>query len=327
MRFLYIYILSLIPFVLAGLFLKGKYCKKISMKFSSTGYFNNSTGLRVKLLVIPDILIIIGLSLAIFALARPQSSSKYETFFAEGIDIMLVMDTSTSMNAVDPTVNISRIDSSKQRAKEFVLKRINDRIGIVVFSSIAFTQCPLTLDKDALINFIDTVNTSITKADGTAIGSAIATAVNRLSKIEGKSKVIVLLTDGNNNTGEIDPMVASALAKNNNVKIYTVGIGSGEDFYEVQDMFFGTRKVKAQDDLNEGLLMEIAKKTDGEYFSAKTSKDLADAFAGIDKLEKIKQEYTKSVNYNEQYLKFLIPAFWFLTAGFILKQTVFKRLP
>jgi Ca-activated chloride channel family protein len=327
MRFLYIYLLSLIPIILAGIFLKEKYYKKISMKFSSTAYFNNLSGMRVKLLFIPQLFMVIGLCLAIFALARPQSSSKYETFFAEGIDIMLVMDTSTSMNAIDPTVNVSRIDSEKQRAKEFVLKRINDRIGIVVFSSIAFTQCPLTLDKDALVNFIDTINTSITKADGTAIGSAIATAVNRLSKIEGKSKILVLLTDGNNNTGEIDPMVASQLAKDNKIKIYTVGIGSSDDFYEVQDMFFGTRKVKAPDDLNEGLLMEIAKKTDGEYFQAKTSRDLADAFSSIDKLEKTKAEYTKSVNYNEQYLKFLIPAFWFLIIGFILKHTIFKRLP
>lgn len=327
MRFLYVYLLLLIPVILTSFFLKEKYYKKISMKFSSTSYFNNLTGLRVKLLFIPQVFIIVGLSLAVFALARPQSSSKYETFFAEGIDIMLVTDTSTSMNAVDPTVNISRINSAKQRAKEFILKRINDRIGIVVFSSIAFTQCPLTLDKDALLNFIEMIDTGITKADGTAIGSAIATAVNRLSKIEGKSKVLVLLTDGNNNAGEIDPMVACQLAKDNNIKIYTVGIGSGDDFYEVQDIFFGTRKVKAQDDLNETLLMEIAKKTDGEYFQAKTSKDLADAFSSIDNLEKTKTEYTKSVNYNEQYLKFLIPAFWFLTAGFILKQTVFKRLP
>lgn len=240
---------------------------------------------------------------------------------------MLVIDTSTSMNAIDPTVNLSRIESAKKRAKEFIMKRSNDRIAIAVFSSIAFTQCPLTLDKDALLNFVDMINTEITKADGTAIGSAIATAVNRLSKIRAKSKVIILLTDGNNNTGEIDPLAAAQLARENNVKIYTVGIGSSSDFYEVQDMFFGTRKIKAPDDLNEGLLMEIAKKTDGEYFQAKTSKDLAEAFSSIDKLEKTKEEYTKSVNYNEQYLKFLIPAFWFLLAGFILQITVFKRLP
>lgn len=327
MRFLHVYLLFLIPLILAGIFVKGKYYKKISVKFSSVSYFNGLKSMRVKLLFVPEVLIITGICLAILAFARPQSSSKYETFFAEGIDIMLVMDTSTSMNAVDPTVNVSRINSAKQRAKEFIVKRINDRIGIVVFSSIAFTQCPLTMDKDALLNFVDMIDTGITKADGTAIGSAIATAVNRLSKINAKSKVIILLTDGNNNTGEIDPMVASRLAKDNNVKIYTVGIGSASDFYEVQDMFFGTRKIQARDDLNEGLLMEIAKITDGEYFAAKTSKDLADAFSSIDKLEKTKTEYTKSVNYNERYLIFIIPAFWLLLAGFVLKNTFFKRLP
>lgn len=289
MRFLYVYLLFLIPVILTGLFLKEKYYKKVSMKFSSTSYFNNLTGLRVKLLFIPRMFIIIGLFLAIFALARPQSSSKYETFFAEGIDIMLVMDTSTSMNAVDPTVNISRINSAKQRAKEFILKRINDRIGIVVFSSIAFTQCPLTLDKDALLNFIDTIDTGITKADGTAIGSAIATAVNRLSKIEGKSKVLVLLTDGNNNAGEIDPMVACQLAKDNGIKIYTVGIGSGDDYYEAKDIFFGTRKVKAQDDLNETLLMEIAKKLTENIFRQKHQEIWQTLFQVLTVLKKQRQ--------------------------------------
>ena len=213
MRFLYVYLLALIPIIFIIFFLKEKYYKKTVVKFSSVSYFNNKKSLRVRLLWLPSLFFLLGLSLCVAALARPQSSSKYETFFAEGIDIMLVMDTSTSMQAIDPSVNISRIDSAKQQAKNFILKRVNDRIGIVVFSSIAFTQCPLTLDKDALINFVNSIDTDITKADGTAIGSAFATAVNRLSKIEAKSKVIILLTDGNNNSGEIDPLVAAQLAK------------------------------------------------------------------------------------------------------------------
>ncbi|MDD3052906.1 MAG: VWA domain-containing protein [Endomicrobiaceae bacterium] len=328
MRFLYVYLLSLIPIILILFFLKGKYYKKSSLKFSSIFLFNNQRGLRTKFLILPKILILLGIILAILALARPQSSSKYEIFQANGIDIMLVIDTSTSMEAIDPSVNLSRIENAKARAKEFILKRISDRIGIVVFSGIAFTQCPLTLDKDALINFVDYINTKITKVDGTAIGNALATAVNRLSKIDSKSKIIILLTDGNNNMGEIDPLVASQLAKDNNIKIYTVGIGSQDDYYEVEDMFFGKRQVKAQGmDLDENLLKEIAAKTDGEYFYAQTSKELSEAFVSIDKLEKTTVEYTKSVNYNEQYMKFLIPAFWILVLGFILKLTVFKRLP
>lgn len=328
MRFLYVYLLLLIPIILILYFLKEKYYKKSSLKFSSTSLFNNQRGLRTKFLVLPKILILLGIILAILALARPQSSSKYETFQANGIDIMLVIDTSTSMEAIDPSVNLSRIENAKARAKEFILKRVSDRIGIVVFSGIAFTQCPLTLDKDALINFVDYINTKITKVDGTAIGNALATAVNRLSKIDSKSKIIILLTDGNNNMGEIDPLVASQLAKDNNIKIYTVGIGSQDDYYEVEDMFFGKRQVKAQGmDLDENLLKGIAAKTDGEYFYAQTSKALSDAFVSIDKLEKTTVEYTKSVNYNEQYMKFLIPAFWILVIGFILKLTIFKRLP
>ena len=327
MRFLYVYLLALIPIIFILFFLKEKYYKKTTVKFSSVSYFNNKKSLRVRLLWLPSLFILLGLSLCIAALARPQSSSKYETFFAEGIDIMLVMDTSTSMQAIDPSVNISRIDSAKQQAKNFILKRINDRIGIVVFSSIAFTQCPLTLDKDALINFVNSIDTDITKADGTAIGSALATAVNRLSKIEAKSKVIILLTDGNNNSGEIDPLVAAQLAKDTNIKVYTVGIGSIKDYYVIQDSFFGSRQIQAPDDLNELLLKEIAKKADGEYFAAKTSKGLENAFDSIDKLEKTKQEWTKSVNYNEQYLKFLIPGFWLLVIGFLLRRTIFKRLP
>ncbi len=328
MRFLYIYLLALIPLILILYFLKEKFYLKTFLKFSSLSFFGGKTGIRTKLLRVPDILILLGICLVIAALARPQSSSRYETFNAEGIDIMIVTDTSTSMEAVDPTVNITRIQNAKNRAKEFILKRVNDRIGIVVFSSIAFTQCPLTLDKDALINFVDMINTYITKADGTAIGSALATAVNRLSKVESKSKIIVLLTDGANNAGEITPVTAANLAKDNKIKIYTVGIGSPQDYYLVDDMFFGKRKVQAQgNNFDETLLKEIAEITGGEYFAARTSKDLYQAFSSIDKLEKTAVEYTKSVNYNEQYMKFLLPAFWLLILGFILKNTILKRLP
>ena len=328
MRFLYVYLLSLIPIILILFFLKEKYYSKPLLKFSSLSFFSSKKSFRTKLLIIPNVLILIGICFVIAALARPQSSSKYETFQANGIDIMLVMDTSTSMEAVDPTVGISRIQNAKDRAKEFVLKRVNDRMGIVVFSSLAFTQCPLTLDKDTLVNFIDLINTRITKADGTAIGDALATAVNRLSKVEGKSKIVVLLTDGANNRGEISPMTAAQLAKDNNIKVYTVGIGSERDYYEIEDLFWGKRKVQAQgNDLDENLLKEIAAKTDGEYFSAQTSKDLYKAFSSIDDLEKTTIEHTKSVNYNEQFMKFLFPGFWILILGFLLKITILKRLP
>ena len=328
MRFLYVYLLSLIPIILILFFLKEKYYKKSLLKFSSLSFFGKVTGTRTKLLIIPNILILLGICLIIVALARPQSSSKYENFLANGIDIMLVVDTSTSMEAVDPTVNVSRIQNAKDRAKEFVLKRVNDRMGIVVFSEVAFTQCPLTLDKDALVNFIDIIKTRMTKTDGTAIGDALATAVNRLSKVDSKSKIIVLLTDGANNRGDISPVTAAQLAKDNNIKIYTVGVGSAQDYYEVEDLFWGKRKVQAQgNDLDETLLKEIAAKTDGEYFLAQTSKDLSEAFSDIDKLEKTTVEYTKSVNYNEQYQKVLFSAFLILILGFLLKITILKRLP
>ena len=328
MRFLYTYLLFLIPIILIFSFLKEKYYRKSFLKFSSLSFFGKETGIRTKFLILPDILILLGICLVIVALARPQSSSKYENFQTNGIDIMLVMDTSTSMEAIDPTVNISRIQNAKERAKEFILKRASDRMGIVVFSEVAFTQCPLTLDKDALVNFVDIVNTRMTKTDGTAIGNALATAVNRLSKIDSKSKIIVLLTDGANNRGDISPITAAQLAKDNGIKIYTVGIGSDKDYYEVEDLFWGKRQVQSQgNDLDEVLLKEIAMKTDGEYFLAQTSKDLYNAFSSIDKLEKTTVEYTKSVNYNEQYRKVLFPAFWILILGFLLKITILKRLP
>lgn len=327
MRFLYFYLLFLIPIILILFFLKERYYLKSSLKFSSLSFFGNKKGIRTNFLIVSDILILIGICLVICALARPQSSSKNETFQADGIDIMLVMDTSTSMEAIDPTVNISRIQNAKERAKEFVLKRVNDRIGIVVFSELAFTQCPLTLDKDAIINFINLIATRMTKTDGTAIGDALATAVNRLSKVDSKSKIVVLLTDGINNRGEISPVTAAQLAKDNNIKVYTVGIGSNQDFYEVEDMFWGKRKLQAEENLDEILLKEIAEKTDGEYFYAQTSKDLYEAFSSIDNLEKTSVEYTKSVNYNEQFMKFLFPAFFILILGFLLKITILKRLP
>lgn len=327
MRFLYLYSLFLIPIILILFLLKEKYYLKNLLKFSSLSFFGKKTGIRTKLLIVPDLLILLGICLVICSLARPQSSSKYETFQANGVDIMLVMDTSTSMEAIDPTVNTSRIQNAKERATEFVLKRVSDRIGIVVFSELAFTQCPLTLDKDAIVNFINMIATRMTKTDGTAIGDALATAVNRLSKVDSKSKIIVLLTDGINNRGEIAPLTAAQLAKDNNVKVYTVGIGSDKDFYEVEDPFWGKRQIQAEENLDETLLKEIAKKTDGEYFYAQTSKDLYKAFSSIDKLEKTTVEHTKSINYNEQFMKFLFPAFWILILGFLLKITILKRLP
>jgi Ca-activated chloride channel family protein len=319
MMFLYPYLLLLIPLFLAGLYLKHRFYAKPSLNFSFFDFLNTKKTYKHYLRIGAYVLIVVGFILCIIALARPQSVSKFETFKSSGIDIMLVFDTSGSMEAIDPVSKISRMEYAKQVAKDFVLKRQNDRIGIVVFSSVAFTQAPLTMDKNALARFIDLINTKITRADGTAIGTAIATAVNRLSKTPSKSQIIILLTDGINNSGEIDPVSAAKLAADLHIKIYAVGIGGSDDYMNITGPDGITRRAKSEDiNFNDTPLKEISALTGGEYFWARNAKDLTAAFKTIDTLEKSEIDYTRTVNHNEEYLKFLIWAFWLIFSGSVI---------
>ena len=284
--------------------------------------------LKEKLFKLLNILKYTAILLIIIALARPQKGNVYEQSNDQGIDIIMALDTSTSMRSLDFRP-LNRMEAAKKVTQDFIKERKYDKIGLVVFAGLAFTQCPLTTDKDSLAEFVNNIQIGDTGMDGTAIGSAIMTSVNRLKDSEAKSKIIILVTDGNNNTGEIDPITASQIAREFNIKIYAVGVGSPEGaIYEVDDPFFGKREVRVtQEAINENALREIAKNTGGEYFRAQDAKSFENIMKQIDKLEKYEIKVAQFTNYNELYKYFLIPAFILFLLIIILENTYLRKNP
>jgi Ca-activated chloride channel family protein len=270
----------------------------------------------------------LALVLIIIALARPQKGTNYEDSKEQGIDIMVALDISSSMKSID-FKPLNRLEAAKNAAADFIKERKFDRIGLVVFSGLAFTQCPLTTDKESLLDFIKKVNTEDIRLDGTAIGSAIATSVNRLKDGKTKEKLIILITDGNNNMGEVDPVTASRIAANFNIKIYAIGVGSIEGaIYEIDDGFFGKRQIRDnRAGLNERVLMEIAINTGGTYFRATDAQSFKDSMKKIDKLEKNDIKVRKFTSYDELYKNFVIAALALLFLVMLLENTLLRKLP
>ena len=269
---------------------------------------------------------LIALGLLFVALARPQAGVETQEVNAEGIDIMLVLDISGSMKAEDFKPD-NRLAVAKDEIKRFVGKRVNDRIGLVVFARTAFTQCPLTLDYGVLVSFLEQVNFGLIE-DGTAIGTGLVTAANRLRETEGKSKVIVLLTDGVSNAGEIDPLTAADVCKTLNLRVYTIGAGRpGNAMYPVDDPIFGKRYVYLPNEIDEEALREIAKRTGGKYFRARSEKELEHVYDEIDRLEKTEIKVNAYVNYREWFPYFTLLGFLFLVGEFTLAQTVLRKIP
>ncbi len=269
---------------------------------------------------------VLTLSLFIVAFARPQAGTENREVTSEGIDIMLALDTSGSMRAEDFKPE-NRLNVAKEEIKKFVSKRESDRIGLVVFSQTSFTQCPLTLDYGVLLNFLDQVHFGMIK-DGTAIGMALANCINRLRESPSKTKVIVLLTDGVNNAGEIDPLTAATIAKTMGVKIYTIGIGKpGNAMYPVDDPIFGKRYVYLPNEIDEDVLKQIAEKTGGQYFRARSEKELAQIYSDIDKLEKTKIKVNEYTQYKELFPNLVYFGLAFLVLEILLSQTIFRKIP
>lgn len=268
------------------------------------------------------------LLLLVFALSRPQLGEEVEDISGRGIDIMLVIDTSTSMQAIDFYPE-NRLSAAKKVAQNFIRQRKHDRIGIVVFAGLAYTQCPLTVDHDAVLNFLDQIEIGMTTVDGTAIGSAIATAVNRLKGSPAKSKVIILLTDGRNNMGEVDPLTSAKASSALNIKIYTIGAGKpGGAVYPVDDPFFGRRYIRIpEQELDEDTLAKIAEITSGRYFRAKDINSLIKIFQEIDTLEKSEIKEVRYSSYRELYPIFLWPAFLILMLEFLVKHLWLRVIP
>lgn len=267
---------------------------------------------------------IIGMAFLILALARPQTQDDDLERSVEGIDIMLSMDISGSMLARD--FKPDRLEASKEVAKDFIAGRPDDRMGMVVFSGEAFTQCPLTSDHAVLLNLFDGIKSGMLK-DGTAIGLGLATAVNRLKDSEAKSKVVILLTDGVNNQGAITPLTAAEIAKAFNVRVYTIGVGTeGMAPYPVQTPF-GMDYQMMKVEINEDELREIANMTGGRYFRATNEDKLSDIYKEIDQLEKSKIYEVQYTIEKEEFLIFLILGLIFLLLEVGLSHTLFRTLP
>ena len=267
---------------------------------------------------------VLAVALLIIALARPQSVDKWEDISTEGIDIVMSLDISSSMLARD--FKPDRLEASKELATEFISGRSDDRMGLVVFSGESFTQCPLTTDHAVVINMMRDIKTGIIE-DGTAIGMGLATAINRLKDSKAKSKVIILMTDGVNNMGEIAPVTAAEIAQSFNIRVYTIGVGSrGMAPYPVQTPY-GRQYRSMKVEIDEEVLKDIAEITNGKYFRATDNDQLKQIYQEIDKLEKSKIDVKEFRKKSEEYLLFVIIAGVLLFIEVLVRNTLLRGLP
>jgi Ca-activated chloride channel family protein len=263
-------------------------------------------------------------ALLIIVAARPQSSNSWENVTTEGIDIIIAVDISGSMLAEDFKPN--RLEASKSVATEFIAGRPDDRMGLVVFSGESFTQCPLTTDHAVLMNLFQGIQSGIIE-DGTAIGLGLATSVSRLKDSNARSKVIILLTDGMNNRGEIAPITAAEIAKTFGIRVYTIGVGSlGTAPYPFRTPF-GIQYQNVKVEIDEGVLQEIANMTGGKYFRATNNQKLKEIYQEIDKMEKSRINVKEINTKTEEYQRFLILALILFLAEILLRLTLFRRNP
>jgi Ca-activated chloride channel family protein len=280
--------------------------------------------LREKLAHLPAVLRILALAFLMVAFARPQTFSSGENIYTEGIDIAMVLDISGSMLAEDFKPN--RLDAAKKVIDDFIKGRTTDKIGLVIFSGESFTQCPLTIDYSVLRNLLKDIHSGMIQ-DGTAIGNAIANGVNRLKDSKAKSKVMILLTDGVNNAGEIDPVTSAQIAQQFGIRIYTVGVGTmGEAPYPFQTPF-GKRYQMVPVEIDEALLKQISNITGGKYFRATNNRKLVEIYEEIDRLEKTRVEVTSYRHAKELYFNWAFAGFLLLLFEFGLSRTYLRRLP
>ncbi len=298
-----------------------------TIRFSNLGIVKSvRESIKPKLRHLLFVLRLATIAFIIIALARPQSGQTEEELITEGIDIILAMDISTSMRAEDFKPK-NRLEAAKVVAKDFIQGRSNDRIGLVVFAGKSFTQCPLTLDYGILLNFLDQIEIGMIE-DGTAIGMGLANSINRLRESKAKSKVIILLTDGINNRGEIDPVTAAKIAKTMGIRIYTIGAGTrGEALYPLDDPLFGRRYVHMPVEIDEETLTQIADLTSGKYFRATDRQSLEKIYAEIGEMEKTKIEVKSFTRYSELFPPYLTLALLCFLIEILLANTVFRKIP
>lgn len=283
---------------------------------------------KIRFRHLPFVLRLLALSALILALARPQKRNMEERTEGEGIDIVLCMDVSGSMGSRD--IPPSRMEVAKEVAMEFVRNRPVDRIGLVIFSGESFTQCPITTDRNTLLTQIQNLESRKYLADGTVIGEGLATAVDRLTKSPGKSKVIILLTDGKEDPPEtrlIDPLTALEIARSKGVKVYTIGMSAGPATVVENTTNSKGPKNAAVDFLDEALLQKIGSETGGRYFRARDKEGLKTIYSQIDQLEKSKVETTSFERVQEKFLPFVLAALGFVFLEFLLRFTLFRKFP
>ena len=279
---------------------------------------------KVYLRHLPFVLRTVAVALLIMVLARPQSTNSWQNSSTEGIDIMMAMDISSSMLAQDLKPN--RLEAAKDVASSFINGRPNDNIGLVLFARESFTQCPLTTDHTVLLNLFNDIQSGLLE-DGTAIGLGLANAVSRIKDSQAKSKVIILLTDGSNNAGEIAPVTAAEIAKTFGIRVYTIGVGTNGDAPYPFQTPFGIKYQNMKVDIDENTLKDIASTTGGQYFRATDNKSLKHIYEEIDKMEKTKisvQEYSKK---QEEYKNWALLVFALLLLEILLRNTVLRNIP
>lgn len=319
----FFYLFLIFPFIIAYYFWKDKK-HKVPVKLSVFhGFDKIKPSFRQRFRHIPFLFRLLALSLIIVALARPNTFSAKKSVETEGIDIVLAIDVSTSMEAEDFHPN--RLEAAKKTAMDFIDARNNDRIGLVLFAAESFTQCPITIDHQVLKTLFKNIRTKMIE-DGTAIGMGLSTAVNRLKDSKARSKVIILLTDGINNTGKIAPLTAADIAKSFGIRVYTIGVGTKGKAPFLTDTPFGKQYVYFDVEIDEELLRNIAHKTGGEYFRATGNRALENIYSNIDKLEKTKIDESVYKKYNDEFFPFALGALIFMILEFLSAKLLFNRL-
>jgi Ca-activated chloride channel family protein len=318
----WLFLLLLIPI---PIYIWKRVSKKNVIALPAASVFSRHTSWKIKLMDLPSVLRVLSIACMILALARPQSTTSWQDVRMEGVDIVIALDISASMLARDLSPN--RLEASKAVAQEFIDKRPDDRIGLVIFSGESFTQCPLTSDHTVIKNLFNGLKCGLLN-DGTAIGLGLSTAVARLKDSKAKSKVVILLTDGVNNSGSVSPMMASELARPFGIRVYTIGIGTRGKAYSPVGIYpngeYAYDYVPVE--IDEKTMKSIAEQTGGKYFRATNKKSLQQTYAEIDKMEKSIIEERQYSKRTELFRPLALAALSLLILEFFLRRTIFKTV-
>lgn len=324
----FILLILLIPYILWYFLYRKK--SEPTMQMSDTfPYRYAPKSWRMRIINLPMVLRCIAFTLVVIVMARPQTHNSWDNKQVDGIDIMMAMDVSTSMLAEDLKPN--RLEAAKNVAAEFIADRPNDNIGLTIFAGEAFTQCPMTADHASLINLLQSVRTDIAArgliSDGTAVGMGLANAVSKLKNSKSKSKVVILLTDGSNNMGDISPMTSAQIARSLGIRVYTIGLGTNKVAPYPMPVAGGVQYVNIPVEIDTKTLSDIAAVTEGNFYRATNNRELKQIYKDIDKLEKTKMDVKTYSKRYEAYQPFAIAALIVLLFELLLRTTVLRRIP